>query len=325
MERVHIGQQGAYLDIPAAFSTAERDVYTTYVQNALTDTKSDKAKILSKLPLTGQSSAAPISTLSTLLTFIPGPWPVFDLQCCYARAWKHLPEHIKAGTVCSESALVHHVEGLVRNSYSDMLSLLPTTSSPAVKDMGAILSHKSLTTFVRNFSLPTSHTDKFRPRVALALPNGPLLGLALICTTVYYTACPLSVASGPEQFKSDLSQSEAKFVFVLASDVKRLGLDTPWVEEAGIEVIVVEPQSDLTFTMRTSSGLTAPPAIFESQRHLNGPDDVALMLFTSGTSGTKKTVPITVHSLVAGIAFVIESWGLKSDDVCLNMMPLFHV
>jgi len=42
-------------------------------------------------------------------------------------------------------------------------------------------------------------------------------------------------------------------------------------------------------------------------------------------SGTKKRVPITVHSIVSGVAFVIDSWGLTSSDICLNMMPLNHV
>ena len=42
-------------------------------------------------------------------------------------------------------------------------------------------------------------------------------------------------------------------------------------------------------------------------------------------SGTKKRVPITVHSIVSGVAFVIDSWGLTSSDRCLNMMPLNHV
>lgn len=61
------------------------------------------------------------------------------------------------------------------------------------------------------------------------------------------------------------------------------------------------------------------------ERSPNKADDIGLILFTSGTSGTKKVVSLTVHSIIAGIVFVIDSWGLTTSDVCLNMMPLYHV
>ena len=49
------------------------------------------------------------------------------------------------------------------------------------------------------------------------------------------------------------------------------------------------------------------------------------MLFTSGTNGMEKMVPLSIHTLLSGVAFVIESWHLTNEDVCLNMMPLNHV
>lgn len=42
-------------------------------------------------------------------------------------------------------------------------------------------------------------------------------------------------------------------------------------------------------------------------------------------SGKKKTVPYTLDTLTVGATCVIASWGLTPDDVCFNMMPLFHV
>lgn len=58
---------------------------------------------------------------------------------------------------------------------------------------------------------------------------------------------------------------------------------------------------------------------------LNSLSDTALLLHTSGTSGTKKAVPYTLSSLLVGAACIIESWGIEESDVCINMMPLFHV
>jgi len=57
----------------------------------------------------------------------------------------------------------------------------------------------------------------------------------------------------------------------------------------------------------------------------NGPLDIALVLHTSGTSGKKKMVPYTLETLCVGAACIMDSWALTAQDVCLNMMPLFHV
>lgn len=50
-----------------------------------------------------------------------------------------------------------------------------------------------------------------------------------------------------------------------------------------------------------------------------------LLLHTSGTSGNKKLVPYTMEMIVTGVACIVTSWGLTTEDVCLNMMPLFHI
>ena len=50
-----------------------------------------------------------------------------------------------------------------------------------------------------------------------------------------------------------------------------------------------------------------------------------LLLHTSGTSGNKKLVPYTLDMVAVGAACIAASWGLSPSDVCLNMMPLFHI
>ncbi|PNS19318.1 hypothetical protein CAC42_2495 [Sphaceloma murrayae] len=330
MDRIHFHDRNVYIDLPTSLSQSERTTCLSFVDSALSSSQIDneKRRILASVPLTAEPSVAPLSILHTLLTFIPGRWPVFDVQCCFARVWKHLPEHVKAGKPSKDLDFAAKVQDQVKGTYSGMLDLLPTTDRPAIKDSHSAtrLSHDRLAEFIRAFRLPDHSSIAGCQKIALALPNGPLLGLAILVTTTYYTACPLSTASGPEQFRSDLDQSEASAVFVTNGDIKRLGLDQPWVRQSGISVIVITPEADLTFSMHCARSADPPSPTTDGLRLTpNGPNDVALMLFTSGTSGTKKTVPITIHSLVSGVAFVIDSWGLQSDDVCLNMMPLFHV
>ena len=63
----------------------------------------------------------------------------------------------------------------------------------------------------------------------------------------------------------------------------------------------------------------------EKEKLLNGPQDIALILHTSGTSGTKKIVPYPLKNILVGAACIQASWCLGPSDVNLNMMPLFHI
>ena len=49
------------------------------------------------------------------------------------------------------------------------------------------------------------------------------------------------------------------------------------------------------------------------------------MLHTSGTTSRPKIVPLSQKNVCASAAAVADSIALKSDDVCLNIMPLFHI
>lgn len=160
--------------------------------------------------------------------------------------------------------------------------------------------------------------------MAIALPNGPLLAATCIAVTTYYTAAPINPAAGAEQFQADVVQAGAKCILTTVDDVARLELNASWVAEAGIKVLTVDWQRGDDIVVRDNFGKTLPRRQ-GGNADVNKADDIALILFTSGTSGTKKVVPITLHSIVAGVLFVIESWGLGTSDICLNMMPLYHV
>src|SRR5204863_1842223 len=54
------------------------------------------------------------------------------------------------------------------------------------------------------------------------------------------------------------------------------------------------------------------------------PDDVALVLHTSGTTSRPKLVGITHRSLVLSAHSVAETMYLGPDDTCLSVMPMFH-
>jgi acyl-CoA synthetase (AMP-forming)/AMP-acid ligase II len=55
------------------------------------------------------------------------------------------------------------------------------------------------------------------------------------------------------------------------------------------------------------------------------PDDIALVLHTSGTTSKPKLVPLSQQNVCASARNVAQSLALTSADKCLNIMPLFHI
>jgi acyl-CoA synthetase (AMP-forming)/AMP-acid ligase II/thioesterase domain-containing protein len=55
------------------------------------------------------------------------------------------------------------------------------------------------------------------------------------------------------------------------------------------------------------------------------PDDVALILLTSGSTGLPKGVQLTHRNLISRAAAIVQQYGFSHADVSLNWMPLDHV
>ncbi|HEY5677428.1 MAG TPA: AMP-binding protein, partial [Myxococcales bacterium] len=54
-------------------------------------------------------------------------------------------------------------------------------------------------------------------------------------------------------------------------------------------------------------------------------DDIALLLHTSGTTSRPKLVPLLQRNVLASARHIAETLALTPADVCLNVMPLFHI
>ena len=214
---------------------------------------------------------------------------------------------------------------LFQTSSSTISDLLWATNfQPSIHDpsTGRSLSHQSLFQLVRDFRLRIPQYLSSKPVVAIILPNGPLLAVTVIAVASRYTAAPINASSGADQIRADVLQAGSHVVMVLRQDIQRLGLNDTWVADAGIDVVPVELDDDMALQI---SEPKIPNYRLETCHTPNAGDDCAILLFTSGTSGKKKLVPLTVKSILTGVDFVIQSWGLTAIDVCNNLMPLNHV
>jgi len=243
----------------------------------------DPSTTLRGLPLTSTPSFAPLDVLSTLIENAQGSWPVLELILAHTRAWKHLPEDAKAGRATAHDALLRRSIFQVKTSYSSLLDLIPTSNdAPAIFDAETqqYLTHSRLHNFIKYFRLPIQLSATDKPVVAVALPNGPLLGLAVLSIATYYTAAPVNPAVGVEQFKADVLQSKASVLLVTHEDLERLQLDDAWIADAGIQVFVADLSGEMTMTISDLSGRLLQPV----QDHpASQADDIAIILFTSGT------------------------------------------
>ncbi len=88
-----------------------------------------------------------------------------------------------------------------------------------------------------------------------------------------------------------------------------------------------------------AAGVRAPVIEFESadwsravaQRPGNGlperraaPDDLLMLVFTSGTSGEPKAVRVTHRKIAESACYLVDRCGVSGDDVAYVAMPLFH-
>jgi amino acid adenylation domain-containing protein len=157
-------------------------------------------------------------------------------------------------------------------------------------------------------------------RVAMVIPNGPEMAVAFLAVASGATAAPLNPAYTADEFGFYLADLRAGALLIQA------GLDSPAravAQTRRIPVIELSPTPDAAaglFSLTTSGG-TLPA----SDGGFSGPDDVALLLHTSGTTARPKIVPLTHANLCTSARNIRAAFELAPDDRCLNVMPLFHV
>lgn len=154
-------------------------------------------------------------------------------------------------------------------------------------------------------------------RVAMVLPNGPEMAAAFVAIACGATTAPLNPAYRTEEFEFYLSDLNAKALVILK------GTQSPALAVAaarGIPVVaLVAGHKAGDFTLE---GATGAPA---ASGGLAEAGDIALVLHTSGTTSRPKIVPLSHVNVTASAYHIGNTLALREEDVCLNIMPLFHI
>ncbi|MDE2333763.1 MAG: AMP-binding protein [Rhodospirillales bacterium] len=156
-------------------------------------------------------------------------------------------------------------------------------------------------------------------RVALVLPNGPEAASTFVTVACAATTAPLNPAYRADEFAYYLDDLGAKALLIArghASPARAVAT------ERGIPIVEVVPGAAAgSFTLVPERPLAATAA----KPGMAGPDDIALVLHTSGTTARPKIVPLSHRNVTASARHIGASLALSPDDACLNIMPLFHI
>ncbi|MFZ0169483.1 MAG: acyl--CoA ligase [Candidatus Dormiibacterota bacterium] len=153
-------------------------------------------------------------------------------------------------------------------------------------------------------------------RVAMALPDGAEAIVLFLAAAFGATACPLNPAYKEDEFRFYLEDTQARVLLLPPGQ----GAEARRALPRG--AMVIEAEIDAGGRLRLES---QQPRLGARPVQPSGPDDVALVLHTSGTTGRPKRVPLRHRHLVASLGNITTHYRLDEEDVSLCVMPLFHV
>src|SRR5207244_2147459 len=130
------------------------------------------------------------------------------------------------------------------------------------------------------------------------------------------TAAPLNPAYSRDEFRFYLEDTGARALILPRQNTKEARA------AAGDNVLIIEADLDSEGRVQFSSAHN--PAAARTGNHPS-PEDIALILHTSGTTSRPKRVPLSHANLMTSARNVADTYKLTSEDVSLCVMPLFHV
>lgn len=162
-------------------------------------------------------------------------------------------------------------------------------------------------------------------RVALLLPNIPQFVVAYYAVVrLGAIVVPLNLLYKAEEVAYILNDSGAKALIVFEAffGEARAALDVA----PGVELVVftgqgAAPEGTVSWADLVSGSATPRPS------HTVQPSDVAVICYTSGTTGRSKGAMLTHRNFIANCEQIgqIERHSVRPDDRLLLVLPLFHI
>lgn len=162
-------------------------------------------------------------------------------------------------------------------------------------------------------------------RVALFLHNGQQTTSLFLSTMVAgYVVTPLNLLAHKTQLAWVIEHCEAKVLFTCRAHEAQLAQALTLVRQPP-RVVVIDVDAPDLFISEPAPGPGASAASLHLQLPSLAPHQAALLMYTSGTTGTPKGVLLSHANLVASASAVARWHELGPADRCLSALPLYHI
>ena len=132
-----------------------------------------------------------------------------------------------------------------------------------------------------------------------------------------YVFLPLNTAYQSAEIEYFIGDAEPAVVVCSSSNFG-------WVSK-----IAFQAGTGHVFTLNDDrTGSLLERAAHQRDRHTvvrRGPDDLAAILYTSGTTGRSKGAMLSHGNLLSNARVLKDAWGWKPGDVLIHALPIFHV
>ncbi|MFB9764354.1 class I adenylate-forming enzyme family protein [Nocardioides kongjuensis] len=179
---------------------------------------------------------------------------------------------------------------------------------------GVLAGHRVLLALGNRLEFVTGYLGVLRAQ-AVAVPVNPGSVPAELAAMLVDSGARLVLADGQTApaVRDAVARTE---VVAAAQDENR---PAPRVVLVGVDADELGPSETRYDDLRAEAAVPVPP--------LQDPEKLAVLLYTSGTSGRPRAAMLTHRALLANVDQVasVEPPMIHSDDVVLGVLPLFHV
>ncbi len=153
-------------------------------------------------------------------------------------------------------------------------------------------------------------------RVAVHVEKtAPALALYAACITAGAVFLPLNTAYTPAELSYFITDANAALVVCDPSELAAL---TPIAETCKAAILTLDASGQGSLARAAAQHRT------EFTPVPRGQNDLAALLYTSGTTGRSKGAMLTHENLLSNVRALAEEWRFTSDDVLLHALPIFH-
>jgi len=153
-------------------------------------------------------------------------------------------------------------------------------------------------------------------RITIQAPKSPqAVWLYLACLRAGYIYQPLNEAYQPKELEFFVNDAEPRVIVCAPA-----GMDT------FASLVTGRDCKLLTMDQAGHGSLTDGAAVMQDTFTTLDcdRDTIAVLLYSSGTTGTPKGAMLTHGNLATNTATLVSAWGFSADDTLLHALPIYH-